>query len=532
LLVCGCACQPVALNGTASTARTASAARTPVEGGTFTEAIVGSVGTLSPLYAEEDNAREISALIYEGLTRTGPDQQPEPVLARQIQVSGDGLTYSVFLRTDARFADGVAFSADDVVFTYAALQDPTYTGPGASNWKGVTIRKVASDRVDFSLRSPSAGFPASLRIGILPRHLFTGTDAASISASPFSGPKALGTGPFMVDSISADRMTVRLKRNPNARHAARLQSIIFRGYGRLAEAASAVGRGDADGVGSLDSPELVALGREPGVHLLDARSFTFVALLFDESAGSPFASAAVRRAFAQAIDRRSLIAGVLSGRADAQNTCLPASDWAYSQTAADKYPYDVGGAGKILDDAGWTLAPQALVRTHGSTELSVEVMAADIYPYRELAQELRRQLTVLGARVTVKLVPAADLASRNLATRNYQSVLASFDNGPDPDQFAFWHSSNRGYALNFSTLPKQSFIDKDLEDGRSRLDRTARLGAYDDLQLLLADAAPAAFLYEPHYLYAVNDRVGGVRLDATVGPPDRFDYVSDWYLTR
>ena len=159
-------------------------------------------------------------------------------------------------------------------------------------------------------------------------------------------------------------------------------------------------------------------------------------------------------------------------------------------------------------------------------------MAADIYPYRDLAQELRRQLAVLGARVSVKLVPAAELASRNLATRNYQAVLASFDNGPDPDQFAFWHSSNRGYALNFSTLPKQSFIDKDLEDGRSRLDRTARLGAYNDLQLLLADAAPAAFLYEPHYLYAVNDRVGGVRLDATIGPADRFDYVSDWYLTR
>lgn len=493
----------------------------------FTEAVVGTPGYLNPLYAADDNARDIDALVYQGLTRIGADQQPAPLLARDVQASADARSFAVHLRTGVFWADGIPFNADDVMFTLAALQDPGYTAPEAANWRGVTAKRVADDEVDFKLAAPNAAFPSLLRIGILPQHLFKGHDPASITASPYSGPKALGTGPFLVDSISADRGTVRLRRNPHADPGPRLEAFVFQRYASVADAAAAVSRGDADGLGGLASPQVAGLGRS-GAHVHEEGSFSFTALLLGDD--PLLASPAVRRALSQAVDRGALVRGVLAGHAEPAATAIPPSDWAYSARAASLYPYDPEAAAAALDAAGWSFPEQSVVRTKDGRELAITLVAVSDYPDRQIAEQLRSQLQRVGVLVSLESVSASDLLNRHIAIRAYQSALATLDNGPDPDQFAFWHSSQKAFPLNFSSLPKQSFIDKDLEDGRAATDRNARLVAYGDLQSLLADAAPALFLYEPHYEYAVSSRVSGVQLNQTVDPADRFEYVTEWSL--
>ena len=73
-------------------------------------------------------------------------------------------------------------------------------------------------------------------------------------------------------------------------------------------------------------------------------------------------------------------------------------------------------------------------------------------------------------------------------------------------------------------------IDKDLEDGRAAVDASARLAAYIDFQVLMADAAPAIFLYAGRYEYAVSQRVHGVHMNVAIEPYDGFQYVADWYV--
>ena len=523
------ACQPAPASAppttVASSSRTAGSA-----GGTFTEAVAGIAGYLNPLFADEDNAREIDALIYQGLTQVGPDQQLQPLLAREIHLSTDRLTYSVLLRTDVKWADGLPFNADDVRFTFAVLQDPGYTLPEAATWKGVAVKKVADDRVDFTLKSPSAGFLNSLRVGIIPQHLFPG-DVATMPSSPFSGAKAMGTGPFMVESISGDRAVVTLRRNPFATPAPHLDRMVFKGYSSLEGAVAAVAGGVADGVGGVLSPAEAKLLDRTDISIHDLPSFSFTSVFFDLDPKHPyFSSAAVRRALNQAIDRKALVRDVLRGGGDPQTTSLPPSDWAYSATAGDRVSYDPEAAQRALDEAGWTMPVQGLYRSQAGVDFIVELVAADAYPYRDVARILQRQLAVVGIGVRVNIVPAGQLVTKYLGARTYQMALANLDNGPDPDQFSFWHSSERAYPLNFSDLPRQSFIDKDLEDGRAAVTMTDRIAAYAELQDLLVDAAPALFLYSPHYQYAVNRRVGGVHLNPVIDAVDRFQYVTDWFV--
>ena len=491
--------------------------------------MAGTAGFLNPLFADEDNARDIDGLIYQGLTQIGPDQQPRPLLASRVDVSPNRLTYRVHLRAGVRWADGVAFSADDVMFTFGVLQDPGYSLPQAAVWKGVDVKKAAEDEVDFTLRAPSAGFLTSLRIGILPQHLFSG-EVARIPASPFSGAKAIGTGPYRVESITPDRSVVTLRPNTYASPAPHLDRVVFRGYSTLEAAVAAVAAGDADAVGGLPTPaESETLARAP-VALHDVRTFSFAAVFLDLTPSRPYLSnPAVRRALGQAIDRKRLVRQVLQGHADPQNTSLPPSTWAFSPEAAARYPYDPAAAEKALEEAGWTVPAQGLTRTQHGRDFIVDLVAADGYPYREVALELRRQLAMVGVSVHLNVVPAGMLVTRYLGARSFQMALVNLDNGPDPDQFAFWHSSESAYPLNFSRSPGQGLIDKDLEDGRAAGDLKARTAAYADLQALLAEAAPAIFLYEPHYEYAVNRRIGGVHLNGVIDPVDRFQYITDWF---
>ncbi len=494
------------------------------------EALVGSIGPLNPLFAQEDNSRDIGRLIYQGLTAIDASQEVVPALAAGWKVSDDHLSYTVDVRPDVRWADGRALTAEDVLFTFRVLQDPEYKEPGASYWRQIKVEGSGPNQVRFTLKAPSAPFLASLAVGIIPRHVFGGLAPSQIAASPKSSAQAFGTGPFQVESISRDGKVVTLARNPYASPAPLLDHFIFRAYPSPSEALGALLDGQVDGAGGLLPPQLAALARRPDIQLQEMRTYGYTALIFNLGAeGGFFASASVRQALVQAVDRRQLIDDVLMRRADSAPGPIPPTDWAYEPGLGQRYPYDPKAAEKALEAAGWMLGSDGR-RTKGQTAFSVSLTVADAYPYRQEAEILSRQLREVGVEVKVDPVPASILVGRYLVGRRYQMVLAAFDNGPDPDPYALWHSGAEKDAINFAGLPRQGLIDKDLEDGRAALDRKTRREAYSDFQELILDAAPAVFLYEPHYLYAVTKRVRGVRMDAVAEPGDRYAYVTAWYV--
>jgi peptide/nickel transport system substrate-binding protein len=183
-----------------------------------------------------------------------------------------------------------------------------------------------------------------------------------------------------------------------------------------------------------------------------------------------------------------------------------------------------------LEKAGWVAQPGAKLRSKNGVPFKVELVVADSYPNREVADAVARQLLDIGIQVDVKPVPASQLVQKYLLGRNYQMALVSFDVGSDPDQYSLWHSGADPGSLNFAYARGWGLIDMDLESGRGAIDPQARLAAYLDFQSLMADAAPAIFLYSGRYDYAVSQRVHGVRMNKVVQPAERFQYVTQWYV--
>jgi peptide/nickel transport system substrate-binding protein len=508
----------------------------PVPGGQVVEAITGSPGPLNPLFEQEENARDIDTLIYQGLTTLDKNQKVVGLLAAGWTIGDNGLSYTFNLRSSVRWADGKPFTADDVMFTYGILQSPDYQEPTQQNWKQLKVEELGKLQVKFTLKSQWAGFALAMRHGIIAKHLFQDVRVADMAASQYSGARAIGTGPFKVGSITSDRHQVTLDRNPYARPKPYLDNFVFRSYPLLDDAVDAVSRGEADMAGELALQAASALARRPDLVLVQVRTFIVATVLFNLTPDLAvyFNPPSVRQALNQAIDRKKIVRDVLEGRADPAPGPIPPSDWAFSKPAAEKLSYDQVQAQKALQAAGWTMNLQTGILSRAGREFSVTLVTTDAYPFRQVAEEVSAQLRLIG--VQVKLapsVPASVLVSKYLIGRQYQMALTVLDGGADPDQSTFWHSGQSPDTINFAVdrLPRQALIDKDLEDGVANTDVTTRRSKYEDFQQLMSDAAPAIFLFEPHYTYVVSKRVRGLHTNPVIDPGDRFEYVSDWYVT-
>lgn len=502
----------------------------PRPGGTYVEGVVGQVGSLNPLFGEATaGPNDLDALLFEPLVRVLPSGTVQGRLSSHWEVSPDGRSYTFTLRPDARWSDGTLLTADDVVFTVRTVQDPQF--PGAllnQSWKDIIATAVDAGHVRFALPGHNAGFLANLELlDIVPAHLLAGKAMAELaSASPNLNP--VGTGPFRMVSTQGDR--IQLERNPFAWRRPWLESVTIRSFPSQAAALDALDRGQIDGLANLTPSGAAQEQANTQVKVLTSSTYQYAELIFNLKTDEPyFQDVRVRQAIAKAIDRTAIIRDVLGGQAVPDDSPIPRSiTWAYD-SAAQQPAYDQTAAAKLLDDAGWTLVNG--IRTKGSTSLSFGLtVSSDVPPYERVAEKVASQLSQVGIVAEVRPVTTASLIHDYLNPRTFDMTLTAFDNGPDPDVYSFWHSSQaHPGGFNFAGMKKNVFIDGDLEDGRNTLDLTARAKAYATFQEDFAKEIPAVFLYSPRYVMAVNRRIRGVRLDSAIEPEERYAYVSDWY---
>lgn len=112
---------------------------------------------------------------------------------------------------------------------------------------------------------------------------------------------------------------------------------------------------------------------------------------------------------------------------------------------------------------------------------------------KKVAEAVKRDWEAVGFQVSLK-------EERNVP-KDFQAFLGVNKLSPDPDQYALWHSTQKGKS-NITAYENKK-IDKLLEDARGTIDEEARKQLYFEFQRFLVDDAPVAFLYHP-YKYQVT----------------------------
>ena len=104
----------------------------------------------------------------------------------------------------------------------------------------------------------------------------------------------------------------------------------------------------------------------------------------------------------------------------------------------------------------------------------------------DTAEKIAKDWEEIGVKTTVLV--------SSITPSQYQAYITIIDIPIDPDQYAFWHSTQEAANISNYSDPR---IDKLLEDGRAELNLEDRRGIYLDFQRYLVEDSPAAFLYYP-----------------------------------
>jgi peptide/nickel transport system substrate-binding protein len=269
-------------------------------------------------------------------------------LATDYTVSGDGLKWTVKIRDDVKFHDGVPLTAEDVAFTF----NTAASGSGSLDLSMLEKAVAVDDyTVEFYLNDPQSTFINKLiALGIVPEHAY----------SESYGQNPIGSGPYRFVQWDKGQQVI-FAANPDYYG----QEPYFKKITMLYMASDAAfAAAKAGQVDLAEIPVSYAYEKVDGMKIvsldsIDARGISFP---MNPDTGnktengyaignSVTSDAAIRKALNIGIDRQTLINGALNGQGEEEFTGVDKLPWGNKEAIFEDG--DIEEAKKILAEGGW-----------------------------------------------------------------------------------------------------------------------------------------------------------------------------------
>jgi peptide/nickel transport system substrate-binding protein len=477
----------------------------------------------------------------------------EPSLATRWEAEKDGRTYTVHLRRGLRFSDGSPFTADDVVFTLNALQDPRLESSIADqlrvDGKFPAVTRIDANTVRIVLPRPvGTGLRAFDSIPILPRNRLLkswqdGTLAQAWSPSVAPG-EVSGLGPFRLREYQRG-IRIVFERNPyywkkdkagqTLPYLDTLTLVILQD--RNAEALR-FQAGEIDLLGAMSPEHFVSLrGSDrakdyslqdlgPGLGMdflwfnLNSGKNPAGAPLLDPEKRAVFEQASFRRAVSGVLNRDGMVRSLLLNLGTPQYGPISSGNKIWHQGGPRPAAPDVKQAKALLAQIGLKEADANGILLYGTRRRPLEfVLLTDRgnATRENTAEIIKQDLTQIGVRVNIQLLLQNEVASRFMGSFEYEAILFGLtptDVVPDlqtdlwysKGRFHFWHPNQ-----SVPSTPWEAEIDALIGRMVQSLDSAARKNFFLQVQEIWAKQMPAIATMAPNILVGWNKTVGNVR---------------------
>ncbi|HLO16700.1 MAG TPA: peptide ABC transporter substrate-binding protein [Anaerolineales bacterium] len=431
-------------------------------------------------------------LVFSGLVTFDPSLKLTPDLAERWEVSSDGTVYTFHLRQNAKFHNGRAVTAQDVIYSWERAASPALASDTVLTYLGdiLGVREMREGKADH-IRGLKIIDDHTLQVSIdapKPYFLLKLTFATAFvldKANVESGPEWYrtpnGTGPYkLVEWTRFERKVYEANQDfyLGAPSIPYIVVLLYAGEGeRLYES----GEIDLTGVYSI---ERFTNPTEP-LHneLLTGVNLCTGYIAFDTTR-PPFDDVNVRKAFSMAFDRQKYIDVVMNGHALPAHGLYPPGLPGFN-TALKALPYDPAQARQLLAQSKYG-GPSGLPRIVFSNMGVGSYVSADVAALAEMWEQN------LGVTITVE----------NLEPNYYYDQIYSGNHGqlfssgwcadyPDPENFAdvLFHTgspqNNGGYS--------NPQLDALLEAARVEQGVTKRMAMYQQAEQIIVDDAAALF---------------------------------------
>ncbi|KJV34690.1 glutathione ABC transporter substrate-binding protein GsiB [Pantoea sp. SM3] len=463
-------------------------------------AVASTFTTMDPYDANDTLSQSVAKAFYQGLFGFDKDMKLQNVLAESYQVSSDGLTYTIKLRSGVKFQDGTDFNAEAVKANIDRASNPDNHLKRYNLFKYVaSTEAVDPTTVKITLKQPFSAFINNL------------AHPAAVMISPTAlkkygkdiGFHPVGTGPYeFVTWNQTDFVKVKKWDGYWKKGYPKLDSITFRPVVDNNTRAAMLQTGEATFAFPVPFEQAKLLQGNSKLDVVTTPSIMqrYISLNVTQK---PFDNPKVREALEYAINREALVKVAFAGYATpATGIVPPAIDFAQTYPAIK---YDPAKARELLKEAGFPNGFETTLWSSHNHSTAQKVL-----------QFTQQQLAQVGVKVKVTAMDAGQRAAEVESKGQKESGVRMFYTG--------WSASTgeADWALTplFATTswPPAIFntafysnpqVDKDLSDALKTTDRDQKVKLYKDAQDRIWNDHPWIPLVVEQLLSANNKNLTG-----------------------
>jgi peptide/nickel transport system substrate-binding protein len=489
---------------------------------------------LNPHFANGTKDQDACRIFYEPLAAYDPDGNIVPILAAEAPsvqnggVAKDGMSVTWKLKKNVVWHDGKPFTADDVIFNWEYVMDPTTSAVTVGQYRDISkVDRVDTHTVKISFKSPTPFWsgpfcgPTGM---IIPKHLFQAFKGDKSREAP-TNLKPVGTGPYkFVDFKPGDIVRGEIDTNYHVANRPFFDQIEMKGGGDAPTAARAVLQsGEVDYAwniqvedeqlkrweqGGKGRADIVAGGNIEHIQLNTADPWTEV----DGERSSPktkhpiLSDPAVRQALNLLVDRGSVQEEIYGRTGVATANFLNAPSRFVSKNT--KWEFNADKANQILESAGWKKGGDS-IRAKDGKKLKFVYQTSINSPRQKTQQIVKQSAAKAGIELELKAITAnvffsSDPANPDTYSHFYTDLqmYTTTMTQPDPqrfmDQFTSWEISAKDnkFALTNKTRWRSEEYDKLWKMAEAEMDPIKRAALFvkmNDLVIQNVVVIPVVF---------------------------------------
>jgi len=263
--------------------------------------------------------------------------------------------------------------------------------------------------------------------------------------------------------------------------------------------------GEVDAI-EVDPQTMKTLENEKGVKVYSVPSAQWYSMNMPNQEW-PFNIKEVRQAIGYAIDKQQIVDAIFKGQGVPAYGPINPKSWAYNPDIA--FSYNTERAEQLLYQAGFQKGNDGILQKDGK-KLEFDILYLSNDPVRkDIAIAVATDLQALG----IKANPVGKSSDQMNVEDWHKVVIRAGGNPMDPDDYNYKEFDSKFIGQGTWNLPSYSNpeVDSLLEKGRTTFDQDQRKRIYGDLQKILVEDQPTAFVAFGNTIYAVSSKITGVK---------------------
>ncbi|WP_337103889.1 peptide ABC transporter substrate-binding protein [Paenibacillus sp. YIM B09110] len=284
--------------------------------------------SLDPALMEDNVSGTVATGIYEGLTRKDESGKTVEGMAESWEVSEDGKTYTFKIRSDAKWSNGDAVTANDFEFSWKRVLDPAvgstyayqfyyivgaqdYNEGKTTNADAVGVKALDAQTLEVKLNSSTPYF-----LGLTSFYTYNPVHQSAKDNAAWAADAAtiIGNGPFKISEWQHNT-SMKLVPNENyyAKDEVKFTSVDFT---MIADSATELANYETDQLdytgkptGEIPAEQIPVLAESKKDEFNQIGTASSYYYMFNTEK-APFSNVKVRKALAMAIDRQLIVENI------------------------------------------------------------------------------------------------------------------------------------------------------------------------------------------------------------------------------